>query len=62
MEFCVGKTDVEIKNLNEFLQDRQSESGNLQPEDFDDFIGCKKFVNKVLESGFKTDKDLDKGE
>ena len=59
IKFCVGKTDVEIKNLNEFLQDRQSESGNLQPEDFDDFIGCKKYVNEILQSQFSNDKELD---
>ena len=58
IKFCIGKTDVEIKNLNEFLQDRQSESGNLQPEDFDDFIGCKKYVNEVLQSQFSNDKEL----
>ena len=59
IKFCVGKTDEEIKNLNEFLQDRQSESGNLQPDDFNDFIGCKKYVNEVIQSEFSNDKQLD---
>ena len=60
IEFCIGKTDEEIKNLNEFLQDRQSESGNLQPQDLDDFIGCKKFVNEVIKENFSNDHELDK--
>ena len=59
IKFCIGKTDEEIKNLNEFLQDRQSESGNLQPDDFNDFIGCKKYVNEVIQSEFSNDKQLD---
>ena len=58
IEFCQGKTDIEIKNLNEFLQDRQSENGNLEPEDFDDFIGCKNFVNKILQQNFTNDQEL----
>ena len=58
IKFCVGKTDEEIKNLNEFLQDRQSEVGSLQPEDFDDFIGSKKYVNEVIQSNFVNDKEL----
>ena len=58
IKFCVGKTDEEIKNLNEFLQDRQSESGNLQPDDFNDFIGCKKYVNEVIQSNFSNDIQL----
>ena len=58
IKFCVGKTDEEIKNLNEFLQDRQSESGNLQPDDFNDFIGCKKYVNEVIQSNFSNDIEL----
>jgi hypothetical protein len=56
--FCEGKTDIEIKNLNEFLQDRQSENGNLEPEDFDDFIGCKNFVNNILQKNFNNDIEL----
>ena len=60
IKFCVGKTDEEIKNLNEFLQDRQSESGNLQPDDFNDFIGCKKYVNEVIQSDFSNDSQLNK--
>ena len=59
IKFCVNKSDEEIKNLNEFLQDRQSESGNLQPDDFNDFIGCKKYVNEVIQSEFSNDKQLD---
>jgi len=55
----VGKTDEEIKNLNEFLQDRQSENGNLQPDDFNDSIGCKKYVNELIERKFYDDKKLD---
>ena len=58
IKFCIGKTDKEIKALNERLQDRQSEGGNLQPEDFDDFIGCKKYVNEIIESQVTTDKEL----
>ena len=58
IKFCIGKTDKEIKALNERLQDRQSEGGNLQPEDFDDFIGCKKYVNEIIESQVATDKEL----
>ena len=58
IKFCVNKSDEEIKNLNEFLQDRQSESGNLQPDDFNDFIGCKKYVNEVIHSDFSNDKQL----
>ena len=59
LKFCIGKTDEEIKNLNEFLQDRQSASGNLLPDDFNDFIGCKKYVNEVISSEFSNDKELD---
>ena len=59
LKFCIGKTDEEIKNLNEFLQDRQSASGNLLPDDFNDFIGCKKYVNEVIYSEFSNDKELD---
>ena len=58
IKFYIGKTDKEIKALNERLQDKQSEVGNLQPEDFDDFIGCKKYVNEVLESQFSNDREL----
>ena len=56
--FCIGKKDEEIKNLNEYLQDKQSESGNLQPGDFDDFIGVKKYVNDIKESQIASDKEL----
>ena len=59
IKFCVGKTDEEIKNLNDFLQDRQSESGNLQPDDLNDFIGCKKYVNEIIQSEFINDRQLD---
>ena len=58
IKFCVGKTDKEIKALNERLQDRQSEGGNLQPEDFDDFIGCKKYVNEIIENPASNDREL----
>ena len=58
IKFCVGKKDEDIKNLNEYLIDRQSESGNLQPEDFDDFIGSKKYVNEIIESDIPNDKEL----
>ena len=58
LKFCIGKKDEDIKNLNEYLIDRQNESGNLQPEDFDDLIGCKKYVNEIIESHFLNDKDL----
>ena len=58
IKFCVGKTDQEIKALNERLQDRQSEGGNLQPEDFDDFIGCKMYVNTIIQSHFANDREL----
>ena len=58
IKFCVGKTDQEIKALNERLQDRQSEGGNLQPEDFDDFIGCKMYVNTIITSQFSNDREL----
>ena len=58
IKFCVGKTDQEIKALNERLQDRQSEGGNLQPEDFDDFIGCKMYVNTIIGSQLANDREL----
>ena len=58
IEFCVGKTDMDIKNLIAFLQDRESGSGNLQPEDFDDFIGCKKYVNEIIERQVSNDREL----
>jgi len=45
--------------LNDFLQDRQSESGNLQPDDLNDFIGCKKYVNEIIQSEFTNDRQLD---
>ena len=47
------------KDLNEFLQDRKNESVNLQPEDFY-YLGCKKYVNEVLNSNFSNDIELDK--
>ena len=64
LKFCIGKKDEDIKNLNEYLIDRQSESGNLQPdgnlqpEDFDDFIGTKKYINEIIEANITNDKEL----
>ena len=58
IKFCIGKKDEDIKNLNEYLIDRQSESGNLQPEDFDDFIGTKKYINEIIEANITNDKEL----
>ena len=58
IKFCIGKKDEDIKNLNEYLIDRQSESGNLQPEDFDDFIGSKKYINEIIEANISNDKEL----
>lgn len=56
IKYCIGKTDKEIKALNEPLQNIQSEGGNLQPEDFDEFIVSKKYVNEIIESQVSNDK------
>ena len=41
------------------MQDRKNESVNLQPEDFY-YLGCKKYVNEVLNFNFSNDIELDK--
>lgn len=40
------------------MKDRQTENGNLKHEDFDDFIGCKDFVNNILQKNVSNDKEL----
>lgn len=46
IKFCEGKSDDEIKHLNEFIGD--NDNSQIEVNDIEDFIGCSNFINSLI--------------